>query len=226
MKNIAIAFVTAVIIAIQLFTPVAAAAPSAGLADGSCGDTYTVQRGDWLAKIARNCGTSVADILARNPQICNPNLIYGGMVLNLTGSMQPWHACYYPYQGWYGGYYYPYQAGYGGYYTYQGGYIPPSSSTSTYAWVSQSTTRAAAGDSVTIYVHGFPANAYIDYRVGKLGEDYSAVYDGRVDANGYASATITIPSAANSGENWIVQVITTEGTKGVQINSRSIYITS
>ncbi len=39
---------------------------------------YTVKSGDTLSKIALNYGTSVADIVALNPIIKNPNLIYPG----------------------------------------------------------------------------------------------------------------------------------------------------
>jgi LysM repeat protein len=42
---------------------------------------YTVQRGEWLARIARNFGTTVANLLDRNPQIINPNRIYAGQRL-------------------------------------------------------------------------------------------------------------------------------------------------
>jgi LysM repeat protein len=45
--------------------------------------TYIVQRGDTLANIAARYGTNVSDLLAVNPQIWNPNLIYVGQVLNL-----------------------------------------------------------------------------------------------------------------------------------------------
>ena len=40
--------------------------------------TYTVKRGDTLSAIARRYNTSVASIVALNPIIKNPNLIYPG----------------------------------------------------------------------------------------------------------------------------------------------------
>lgn len=49
----------------------------------SYGGTYVVQYGDTLRKIADRYGFSVNDILAVNPQIWNPNLIYVGQVINL-----------------------------------------------------------------------------------------------------------------------------------------------
>jgi LysM repeat protein len=47
------------------------------------GGTYVVQYGDTLRIIAARYGTTVSDILAVNPQIWNPNLIYVGQVICL-----------------------------------------------------------------------------------------------------------------------------------------------
>ena len=49
----------------------------------SYGSTYVVQWGDTLAKIARYHGISVNDLLAANPQVWSPSLIYAGQVLNI-----------------------------------------------------------------------------------------------------------------------------------------------
>lgn len=48
--------------------------------------TYMVQWGDTLGKIAASYAVSVYDILAINPQIWNPSLIYTGQVINLPAS--------------------------------------------------------------------------------------------------------------------------------------------
>ncbi len=48
--------------------------------------TYTVQKGDTLRKIADRIGVTVNDILAVNPQIVNPSLIYTGQVINLPAA--------------------------------------------------------------------------------------------------------------------------------------------
>jgi LysM repeat protein len=50
------------------------------------GNTYTVQKGDTLRKIADRIGVGVNDILAVNPKITNVNLIYVGQVINLPAS--------------------------------------------------------------------------------------------------------------------------------------------
>jgi len=220
MKKFAIALFTAILIAGQFFTPVAAAAPTAWQASGSCGDTYVVRHGDYLFRIARICGTTLSDILALNPQIYNPNWIYAGMVLRLAGSPQQSNKPPRPQPGngnnannsqW---------RGPGGYYYGQGWNQP-----TRYARVSLSTTRAGGGDKVTVYVSGFPANADIDFRIGQNGKSYSAAYDGKTRSDGTASKTITIPSKANEGEYWVVRVLTTELKYVVDVYSPSIYIT-
>jgi LysM domain len=47
------------------------------------GKTYTVQSGDTLDSIADQFGLSATQLLAANPQIGNPNLIYPGQVFNI-----------------------------------------------------------------------------------------------------------------------------------------------
>jgi LysM repeat protein len=49
-----------------------------------CGGTYVVQRGDWLAKIARRCGVTLSDLYAANPWV--GRYIYPGQVLAIPGA--------------------------------------------------------------------------------------------------------------------------------------------
>ncbi len=196
MKTILAALAAAMIIASQCFTP----ASAAEAASSSCGDTYTVQPGDYLVRIAANCGTTVADIMALNSQIYNQNIIYSGMVLRLTSSAPA--TTYYP--------------------TYTVTYP----SASNYGRVRLSSTIAEADDTVTVYVSGFPSNAEIDYRVGQRGEDYSVVYDGTTSSSGTDTQTITIPSEANRGEYWVVEVITTSLATVTDVYSAPIYISN
>jgi LysM repeat protein len=154
MKTFALALAAAFLIAGSFFTPVAAAAETAtaastpAVAIEDCGETYTVQPQGYLSKIARTCGTSVSEILALNPQIVNANIIYTGQMLRLTGSAPA---------------------------SYWTTYYSPTTTSNGYAKVSLSTTTADAGDSVTVYVSDFPANASVDYRIGESGEDYTVV---------------------------------------------------
>ena len=50
-------------------------------------NTYVVQQGDTIGKIAARLGCSVSSILAVNPQITNPSLIYAGQVINLPAGI-------------------------------------------------------------------------------------------------------------------------------------------
>lgn len=61
------------------------AATSSAHAQSWCGATYVVQRGDWLAKIARNCGVTLTDLRAANPWTRYERYIYPGEVLVMPG---------------------------------------------------------------------------------------------------------------------------------------------
>lgn len=51
----------------------------------TCGPVYTVEPGDWLSRIARECNTTVEAIVAANPSLENPSLIYPGRQLIMPG---------------------------------------------------------------------------------------------------------------------------------------------
>lgn len=240
-KTLFLALAVAILIAGQTLAPAAAAPTTGVLASELCGSTYTVQHLDNLSKIASYCETTVDNILALNPQITNPNVIYTGQVLRLTGSAVTYTSTYTVKSGdtlpeiaamfgttvwalqqanpsiWYGNYIYAGQVlniPFGSTYTgYTGGVL-----------VSLSATEAEAGDKVTVYVSGFPADSWIDYRVGEEDEEYSVVYDGTVGSDGTDSITITIPDEADEGEYWIVVVTTTSQKVGVEAVSPMIYI--
>jgi LysM repeat protein len=52
----------------------------------AAGGTYTVQWGDTMRKIAARMNVNVNDLIAVNPQLWNPNLIYAGQIINLPQS--------------------------------------------------------------------------------------------------------------------------------------------
>ena len=60
-------------------------ATSSAQAWSSCGGSYVVQRGDWLAKIARHCGVTLADLRAANPWTYYERYIFAGQVLTIPG---------------------------------------------------------------------------------------------------------------------------------------------
>jgi len=54
-------------------------------ASSACGSTYVVQRGDWMAKIARKCGVTLSQLIAANSWTSYYYYIYPGQVLNIPG---------------------------------------------------------------------------------------------------------------------------------------------
>ncbi len=79
---------------LSLFISAAILLTSLGLtstvtAQSICGATYTVKPFDSLMKIARTCAVSYSDLLAANPTIANPSLIFTGQVLNIPGAPIP-----------------------------------------------------------------------------------------------------------------------------------------
>lgn len=242
MKRLIFALTIAIFCAGLFLSPAVAAVNYSGLASEACGSTYTVQHLDNLSKIAGKCGVTVSHILALNPQITNPNIIYSGQVLKLTGSApQPVYASTtYTVQSGdtlasiaanYGITVWALKAAnpvlYSNSTLYNGQVlnIPRTS----YSWspvVTVSTTTAEEGEEITVYVRGFPANSWIDYRLGESGEEYSVVYDGTVASDGTDTQEITIPYAANVGEYWVVFVTTTSQREVVAVYSAKIQITN
>ena len=62
----------------------AGASGSSGSGQGAGTAVYIVKKGDTLWGIARAYGVKLADLIAANPQIKNPNLIYPGDRVNIT----------------------------------------------------------------------------------------------------------------------------------------------
>lgn len=80
--------------AVNIEVAAAATEPAADSATVSCsaanapkgvdqGTTYIVARCEYMGLIAQRTGVKLADLIAANPQVTNPNLIYPGQVLNL-----------------------------------------------------------------------------------------------------------------------------------------------
>ncbi|HEX2979736.1 MAG TPA: LysM peptidoglycan-binding domain-containing protein [Anaerolineaceae bacterium] len=82
MKRICLMILSVIILASTL-----GAAPV--YAQTACGSTYTVLRGDYLSKIARQCGISLTNLINANPQISNTNIIYPGQVLKIPSGTTP-----------------------------------------------------------------------------------------------------------------------------------------
>lgn len=75
------------IVSAVLLSALAFVRPAA--AQATCGDSYTVVRGDTLRRIATRCSTTVSALLRANPAIKDRNLIFPGQVLALPGALLP-----------------------------------------------------------------------------------------------------------------------------------------
>ena len=64
-------------------TPQSGSGGSTGNAGASVSAVYTVKKGDTLWGIARRYGVTLTALIAANPQIKNPNLIYPGNRVNI-----------------------------------------------------------------------------------------------------------------------------------------------
>jgi len=76
-------------------------------ASGYCPGRYVVKPGEWMAKIARNCGVTLTQMYAANPGV--GSYIYPGQVLNIPGGYDYYDHGYYfcgpAYSPYYGNYY-------------------------------------------------------------------------------------------------------------------------
>jgi LysM repeat protein len=245
MKSFFVALISAFLLAGQVFLPASAAGLHAQLPSEACGITYAVQPGDTLSTNADDCDSTVKNILALKPEITNPNLIFIGQRLQISGSVSEIEA--HPTA-------YIVEAGetldeiarlfgvtvgmirranpsllffsqpiYAGMVL----YIPAASAYTEFPRVSIGVTTAGLDEDVIVYVRGFPANSRIDYRLGKVdGEEIEIldIYDGIVDAHGYASEIITLPLDAEEGDLYVIQVATTSQKDAVEVTSHTIYI--
>jgi LysM repeat protein len=234
MKSVLYAFVAIALLAGLFFSPVISTPAAAAAA---CGDTYTVQRGDYLSKIAKTCGISLSNLISYNPEITDINRVFPGQVIRLksSGTIPVTGDTYTVVRG---DYLSLIAQRFGTTVSellslnpaitnpsilYVGQVIKLPTGLST-GLISLSTRSAKVGAQVTVKVNGFPASADVDFRIGKEGAAYSAVVDGKTDSTGAATAKVTIPSTAKTGEKWVVKVTTTSLAKGKEATSLTITI--
>jgi len=74
------------LIAISLLFPLVSHSNITAIAQGTCGESYTVQPGDTISDIAELCQTTVVAILEVNPEITDPTRIFVGQVIRIPRS--------------------------------------------------------------------------------------------------------------------------------------------
>ena len=157
---------------------------------GWCGPVHTVRSGDTLSSIARACGVPLASLIAANPTISNPHLIWPGQVIAVPvgGAAQP-------------------QA------------VPqtvPDSGANAQTIIAAPRSAEPAGipsglvpgGMIHAQAHGLPPNTEVTVGVGKAGTIPMHVDKGVTDAEGRLNVTVAIPKRAKSGEAWQISFIT------------------
>ncbi len=87
--------------------------------------------------------------------------------------------------------------------------IIPTAPSPLIGMITLSSQVAPAGGTVAVKIKRFPLNkAHVEFRIGKSGEANSVVMEEKTDDMGTASATITIPTSAVAGEDWVVTAVT------------------
>lgn len=174
-----------------------------------CGSVYVVQSGDTLSKIARACGANLADLVAFNPDIVDPDLIYPNQKINIVilATLPPATAI-------------PTVV-------LAATQVPP---TAAPASPTQTALPAAApsgsvkpGTMVPIRMNGFQPFILVEVAIGRVGEKPQMVGEQITAEDGSLSVEVEVPSRAQPGEMWVVTITSQREPKTV-IQSPEIII--
>ena len=73
-------------------------------------------------------------------------------------------------------------------------------------------TAGQAGTQVQLFASGFPANDSVFVSVGRPGQQATVVQQAVTQADGSLITQVTIPTTANPGEVWVVNIVSTNGS--------------
>lgn len=94
-------------------------------------------------------------------------------------------------------------------------------------WVGVSTLHAEGGDTIWVRLVDFPPYALVNLNVGEIYDNELIVYDtftGQADSIGHARIELDLPIYAWSGEEWVIEVVTSDREDAVSAVSPIIYI--
>jgi LysM repeat protein len=237
-------FVFALLIVALLGLPAPPALAQAQAQQTPCGPTYTVQRGDTLFGISQACDVSIAALLAANPQITNPRLIYAGQRITIPGGLMV-----------------PVTGGQiaSPFYVIKPGdnldYLADRFNTTPEAFVEanpelredrtlrldqiitlpgRAFDRPAVmvapsvgppGTPVRVAAGGFPADALVEIGAGAPGTHYIILAQVRADSDGRLNAQVNVPLNAPLNQRWVF-VANQRDRAGVDAVSNFFYIAS
>lgn len=180
-------------------------------ANSPCGSVYVVQPGDYLMKIARMCGANLNDLVAFNPDIVNPNLIYPNQKINIVilatlppAAVDPAEVVVLP--------------------TAVPPTAAPAAATQTPPPPAAPAVAVKPGETVPVEVNGFQPFTLVQIAIGKVGEDGQVVSEEITQDDGSIKVDVEIPSRAQPGETWVV-TITAEREPRTVIQSPQFTIT-
>lgn len=174
---------------------------------GPCLTPYIVQPGDTLFSIARACGVTLADLLAANPGLTNPNVIHPNQVLNIPYAQQAAASA-------------PLSAAAGGDEEFgKSGPVPlevatqaPTATVEIPLAVPTATGGAGSfvipghrpGDMVPVEIGGLPPQARFRMEYGTSGGQRYELGEATSGADGVLRMSVIIPPMALPGEQWFV----------------------
>jgi LysM repeat protein len=207
-----------------------------------CGPVYTVQSGDSMWLISQRCNVSLASLLAANPQITNPRVIFPGQQINISSGVAI------PVTG-------PQITTY--YYIVKPGdnldYLADRLKTTVDEIVSVnpalqedrtlyrdqiialpgdrpsapmalvSPTTGPPGTPVRVVADGFPANVNVDIGVGLPGTHYIVLAQQQTDDQGRLDTRVNLPLNAPLNDRWVF-VVDRRDRVGVDAVSNFFYI--
>lgn len=176
-----------------------------------CGSVYIVQPGDHLMKIARTCGVSLDDLVAFNPDIVDPDLIYPNQKINIVilptlppADVDPADVVVLPTA------------------------VPPTAApvaaTQTPLPTAAPAVAVKPGETVPVDVNGFQPFTLVQIAIGKVGEDGQVVREEITLEDGSIKVDVEVPGRAQPGETWVV-TITAEREPRTVIQSPQFTIT-
>ena len=244
MKTSIFKMITSGMIAIMLFAGLGAAPALAQSSSSTCGATYTVQSGDYLTKIAQQCGVTYQALINANPSIANPSLIYPGQTINIPNGQNGGSGV--PVTG-------------GSSYLIQPGdslsqiaarfnisltsllQANPNLSASSIIYPGQFVTLpqgasrvptvsvspySGQSETVLLSATGFQANTTVEVGIAQPGNQFTIIGGATTDANGALRRLVTLPDWAQAGNNYEFMVRNKANTSIDAVSNQILLLTN
>lgn len=180
--------------------PAASGSSPGVLYTSPCRGVYTVQSGDTLSQIAVNCGIPLADMIAANPAIPDPNLIQPGQQVNIPAAAAAAPVLVEPTPV-------P-TAAPAAAEAASGALAPEGASTPAAAAPDLLPEGLVPGGIIHVTVKNLPPTTPVSLGIGRAEAEPTMVEDRITDEKGELIIHLAIPRTAKPGEQWMVSVLT------------------